>query len=164
MARAYVHRNAQFPVLATFDSRIELYWIVSYGVNRDIVDDALEVEFVRGRVSRASPSMSPCPTGGNTRPWSSTWKIPEASRCTSACACTTAVTTATYTDRFNRNFDLAAGERRSCGFRSTTSGMGRDSRLMDMAHISDITLFRGEAAGLAAPAGPLHAAGVAHAR
>ncbi len=46
MARAYVHRNGQFPVLADFHSRIELYWTLSIGVNREIVDDALEVEFV----------------------------------------------------------------------------------------------------------------------
>ena len=45
MTRAYVHRNGQFPVLADFHSRIELYWTLSVGVNREIVDDALEVEF-----------------------------------------------------------------------------------------------------------------------
>ena len=45
MTRAYVHRNGQFPVLADFHSRIELYWTLSVGVHREIVDDALEVEF-----------------------------------------------------------------------------------------------------------------------
>ncbi|MES1262779.1 MAG: hypothetical protein ABUL69_00370, partial [Peristeroidobacter soli] len=44
MARAYVHRNGQFPVIADFHSRIELYWTLSFGVNREIVGDALEVD------------------------------------------------------------------------------------------------------------------------
>ena len=52
MGRAYVHRNGQFPVIADFHSRIELYWTLSFGVNREIVGDALEVEFARGRISR----------------------------------------------------------------------------------------------------------------
>ena len=47
MVRAYVHRNAQFPVLASFDSRVELAWIVGYGIRRDVIAGVLEVEFVR---------------------------------------------------------------------------------------------------------------------
>jgi hypothetical protein len=42
MARAYVHRDGQFPVLASFDSRLELYWIVSYGIRRDRHRDGSE--------------------------------------------------------------------------------------------------------------------------
>ena len=63
MTRAYVHRNGQFPVLADFHSRIELYWTVSFGVNRQIVDDALPWSS-SPRVSRASRFTSRCPTGG----------------------------------------------------------------------------------------------------
>jgi VanZ family protein len=44
MARAYVHRNGQFPVIADFHWRIEKAWTLSFGVNREIVGDALEVD------------------------------------------------------------------------------------------------------------------------
>ena len=84
------------------------------------------------------------------------------SRSISSCACTTAGTSATFNDRFNRRFDArGAGSGARCEYRWKTSGTGLDSRLMDMAHISDITLFRGGRAGSRHAACLLFAAGVA---
>ena len=60
----------QFPVLADFHSRNRaVSGPSSIGVNREIVDDALEVEFWRGRISRRRLSTSPCRIGGATRSW-----------------------------------------------------------------------------------------------
>ncbi len=95
MVRAYLHRDAQFPVLAKFDSRIELSWIVGYGIRRDVIAGVLEVEFVRDGCSRDSRSTSPYPTGETTRPWSSTRRIRKPSMCcTWACGSTTSGTAA----------------------------------------------------------------------
>jgi hypothetical protein len=49
----------------------------------------------------------------------------------------------TFNDRFNRNYPLAAGERRTLRISLEDIRHGPRQRLMDMAHISDITLFRG---------------------
>jgi hypothetical protein len=52
-----------------------------------------------------------------------------------------------FNDRFNRRYDLAAGERRTLRIALEDIRHGPRQRLMDMAHISDITLFRGENSG-----------------
>ena len=69
MVRAYVHRNAQFPVLASFDSRVELAWIVGYGIRRDVIADVLEVEFVPHGVSGIFLLRAGARLATSTRPW-----------------------------------------------------------------------------------------------
>ena len=150
MARAYVHRNGQFPVLADFHSRIELYWIVSY--RRQSRDRRRRARGgIRAQTNfPASPSTSPCPTGGVTRPWSSTSRTRtaqplQARRARARSSCTTARSTTASTAVSN----WRAGERRNLRIPLEDIRHGARNRLMDMAHISDITLFRGRAAGLA---------------
>ena len=52
-----------------------------------------------------------------------------------------------FADRFNRSFALRAGERREIRIPLDDIRRGPRQRLMDMRHISDITLFRGDNQG-----------------
>jgi VanZ family protein len=146
MTRAYLHRNGQFPVLASFHSRIELYWTLSIGVYRDIVNDALEVIFVAKEtpgigfhepipdwtgfgwlvLDVENPANEPLKLGVRVHDKSHNWQ---------------------YHDRFNREFDLAASERRSIRISLDEIRRGPRNRPMDMTRISNISLFRGANTG-----------------
>ena len=147
MTRAYVHRNGQFPVLADFHSSIELYWTVSIGVNRVHHRRCARGRIRQRGISRASRSTSRSPTGGVTRRCSSTWKIPTAGRSSSALRVHDRQHTRAFADRYNRSFELDPGERRTLSIPLEDIRRGPRHRLMDMAHISDITLFQGAPAG-----------------
>lgn len=146
MARAYVHRNAQFPVLADFHSRIELYWTLSIGVNREIVGDALEVDFG----AEEFPGVAfhePVPDWRRYK----TLVIEVENPATEPLKLVVRVHdrrhNRMFTDRFNRNFPLAAAERRTLRIPLDDIRNAPRGRLMDMAHISDITLFKGTSGG-----------------
>lgn len=146
MTRAYVHRNGQFPVIASFHSRTELYWTLSIGVYREIVNDALDVIFVAeespgigfhepvpdwtgfGRLvlDVENPSPEPLKLGVRVHDKAHNWQ---------------------YNDRFNRHFDLAAGERRILRISLDEIRGGPRTRPMDMTRISNVSLFRGAATG-----------------
>jgi VanZ family protein len=148
MTRAYIHRNGQFPVLADFNSRIELYWTVSIGVRREIVDGTMKVEFI----ADGFPGISfhePVPDwrGYNTLvvdvenpaavPLNLGVRVHDKHHSRNQ----------SFGNRFNRRFPLAAGERRKLRISLDDILRGPRSRLMDMQQISDITLFRGEKSG-----------------
>ena len=146
MMRAYVHRNGQFPVIADFHSRIELYWTLSIGVNREIVDDALEVELV----SDLFPGVSfhePVPDWRGYRTLIIDLENPDAERLNLGVRVHDGQHRKAFNDRFNRRFELKAGERRTLRIPLEDIRKGPRQRLMDMAHISDITVFRGDPAG-----------------
>lgn len=141
MARAYLHRNGEFPVLANFSSNIELYWVVGYGVNRDIVRDALEVEFYSGQF----PGLSlhePVPDWRGYQTLVIDVENPAAETLILAVRVHDHGHGKAYFDRFNRRVDLAPGERRQIRIVLEDIKHGPRGRLMDMGHISDITLFR----------------------
>ncbi len=146
MARAYVHRNGQFPVIADFHSRIELYWTLSIGVNREIVNDALEVELVADEFPGVS-FHEPIPDWRQYRTLVIDVANPDAEPLRLVVRVHDRRHKHTFNDRFNRNFELAAGERRTLRIPLEDIRHGPRHRLMDMAHISDITLFRGTHAG-----------------
>ena len=146
MMRAYVHRNGQFPVIADFHSRIELYWTLSIGVNREIVDDALEVELV----SDLFPGVSfhePVPDWRGYRTLIIDLENPDAERLNLGVRVHDGQHRKAFNDRFNRRFELKAGERRTLRIPLEDIRKGPRQRLMDMAHISDITLFRFDPVG-----------------
>jgi VanZ family protein len=146
MTRAYVHRNAQFPVIADFHSRIELYWTMSFGVNREIVGDALEVNLV----ADAFPGVSfhePVPDWRSYRTLIIDLQNPAAEPLHLGVRVHDRRHNFNFYDRFNRRYDLAPGERRTLRISLDDIRHGPRQRLMDMAHISDITLFRGENSG-----------------
>jgi VanZ family protein len=146
MTRAYLHRNGQFPVLANFQSRIELYWTRNIGVRREIVNGALEVHFVTEETPGVSfhepvqdwhaykilvldvqnAAAEPLTLGVRVHDGQHNW---------------------TFNDRYNRSFELAAGERRTLRISLEDIRHAPRNRLMDMKRISDITLFRGEKTG-----------------
>jgi len=141
MARAYVHRNGQFPVLANFASTTELYWVVGYGVNRDIVRGALDVEFD----ADTFPGLSlhePMPDWQGFETLVIDVENPETVPLSLGVRVHDRRHGKTYYDRFNRRFDLAAGERRELRIALDDIRHAPRERLMDMGHISDITLFR----------------------
>jgi hypothetical protein len=146
MARAYVHRNGQFPVLADFHSRLELYWTVSIGVKRGIVGDVLNVEFG----SEEFPGVSfhePVPDWRRYKTLLIDVKNPDAGPLELVVRVHDRMHTRAFNDRFNKSFQLAGGERRTLRIPLEDIRRGPRYRLMDMAHISDITLFKGAPAG-----------------
>ena len=146
MARAYVHRNGQFPVIADFHSRIELYWTLSVGVNREIVDDALEVELVADEFPGVR-FHEPVPDWRNYRTLIIDVANPDVEPLQLVVRVHDRRHKNAFNDRFNRNFELAAGARRTLRIPLEDIHHGPRQRLMDMAHISDITLFREGHAG-----------------
>jgi hypothetical protein len=146
MARAYLHRNAQFPVIASFDSRLELYWTLSIGVRREIVDQALEVEFV----AEETPGIGfhePVPDWRAYR-----WLLLDVENpATESLRLGVRVHddhhNRRFNDRFNRGYDVAAGERKTVRISLDDVRRGPRTRPMDMAHISNLTLFRGANTG-----------------
>jgi len=146
MTRAYVHRNGEFPVLADFHSRIELYWTLSFGVNREIVGDALEVEFVADEFPGVA-FHEPVADWRNFKTLVIDVANPAAEPLDLGVRVHDRQHNHTFNDRFNRRYPLAAGERRTLRIPLEDIRNGPRQRLMDMAHISDIKLFRGGQAG-----------------
>jgi hypothetical protein len=141
MTRAYVHRNGQFPVLADFHSRIELYWTMSIGVNREIVGDALAVDLI----AEVFPGVSfhePVPDWRGYKTLLIDVENPGVESLKLGVRVHDRKHRHAYSDRFNRRFELAPKERRTLSILLEDIRHGPRDRLMDMAHISDITLFR----------------------
>jgi hypothetical protein len=146
MTRAYVHRNGEFPVLADFHSRIELYWTLSFGVNREVVNDALEVEFVADEFPGIA-FHEPMPDWRKYRTLIIDVANPAAEPLDLGVRVHDRRHNHTFNDRFNRHYPLAAGERRTLRIPLEDIRNGPKQRLMDMAHNSDIKLFRGGPTG-----------------
>lgn len=146
MARAYVHRNGQFPVIADFHSPIEKNWTLSFGVNREIVGNALEVDLFADEFPGVS-FHEPVPDWRRFRTLIIDVENPAAEPLYLGVRVHDRRHNFNFKDRFNRRYDLAAGERRTLRIALDDIRHGPRLRLMDMAHISDITLFRGEKSG-----------------
>ena len=141
MVRAYVHRDGQFPVLARFDSPVELYWIVGFGINREIRDGVLDVEFDRAQF----PGLSfhePVPDWSRYGTLVVDVENPETRLLKLGVRVHDIGHGRAFFDRFNRSFDLAGGERRSLRIPLEEIRHAPRNRLMNMAEISDVTLFR----------------------
>ena len=146
MARAYVHRNGQFPVIADFHWRIEKAWTLSFGVNREIVGDALEVDLFADEFPGVS-FHEPVPDWRRYRTLIIDVENPAPELLHLGVRVHDRRHNFNFNDRFNRRYDLAGGERRTLRIALEDIRHGPRQRLMDMAHISDITLFRGENSG-----------------
>jgi hypothetical protein len=146
MARAYLHRNGQFPVLANFQSRLELYWTMNIGVRREISDDTLKVNFV----AEGFPGLSFHEPVPDWRPYKSLVievENPADAPLDLGVRVHDRKHNRQFADRFNRHFSLAAGERRTLRIDLDDLRTAPRGRLMDMQQISDITLFRGAPTG-----------------
>jgi hypothetical protein len=146
MGRAYVHRNGEFPVIADFHSRIELYWTMSIGVHREIVDDALEVKF--GAEDFPGVALhEPVPDWRSYKILSIDVENPGDEPLELGVRVHDLFHNRTYHDRFNREYVLAPQERRHLRILLEDIRRAPRGRLMDMAQISDITLFRNRRPG-----------------
>ena len=146
MTRAYLHRNGEFPVLANFHSRLELFWTVSIGVRREIVDDSLLIDFV----AEDFPGLSfhePVPDWRGFTTLVLDVQNPAAEPLKLGVRVHDRKHNHQYNDRYNHHFDLAAGERKTLRISLEDIRRGPRTRLMDMQQISDITLFRGAPSG-----------------
>ena len=141
MVRAYVHRNSQFPVLAKFDSRIELRWIVGYGIRRDVMADALEVEFVR-RVFPGFSFYEPVPDWQRYKTLVIDAENPDEYVLHLGVRINDIGHDRSYSDRFNVVFDVEPGARRDLRIPLEDIHRAPRNRLMNMTQISDVTLFR----------------------
>jgi hypothetical protein len=145
MTGAYLYRNHQFPVIADYRNSTELRWIVSFGVNRDIDRGALDVDF-EGDGFPGVSLYEPVPDWRKYR-----WLVIDVAN-SDAQKLGLGVRVhdqghgTAYADRFNRVFDLEPGRRRQIRISLEDIRHGPRERLMDMGHISDITLFRGKPA------------------
>jgi VanZ family protein len=146
MTRAYVHRNGQFPVLADFHSRIELYWTVSIGVNREIVDGVLQVELVAENFPGVS-FHEPVPDWRGYKTLVIDVENPDVVALNLGVRVHDRRHKRAYSDRFNRHFALSPKERRTLKIALEDIRHAPRDRLMDMAHISDVTLYRAGPAG-----------------
>ena len=147
MARAYMHRNSQFPVIASFDSRIELAWIVGYGVRRDVIDGVLEVEFIR-RVFPGFTFHEPVPDWRRFKMLVIDAENPEGAEVLHlGIRIHDRGHGRTYTDRFNRVFDIGPAQRSELRIPLDEIHRAPRNRLMNMAQISDVTLFRTKEGG-----------------
>jgi len=148
MTRAYMHRSKHFPVLASFDSNAQQYWIVGYGIRREIRDGALEVEFESQRLPGFS-FFEPVPDWSRFK----TLVIDVENPDDEVLYLGVRVHDEgrhrgrRFVDRFNRNIEIAAGERRTIRISLEDIRRGPRNRLMNMAKISDVTLFQSREAG-----------------
>jgi hypothetical protein len=146
MGRAYLHRNGQFPVIADFRSRLELYWAVGIGARRDIVEDHLAVEYV----SEVFPGLvfhEPIPDWRAYKTLVIDVENPDAQVLQLGIRVHDKLHNRRFNDRFNRHFALAPGERKVLRIPLEDIRHGPRSRLMDMRQISDVTLFRAKPEG-----------------
>lgn len=146
MGRAYVHRNGQFPVLADFHSRIELYWTMSIGVHREIVGDSLEVTF-GGQDFPGVSFHEPVPDWRRYRTLVIDVENPGEAVFHLGVRVHDRLHNRMFNDRFNRKFELAPKERLNLRILLDDIHHGPRARLMDMAHVSDITLFKAGSTG-----------------
>ena len=141
MTRAYLHRNGQFPVLANFQSPMEMFWTRNIGVRREIADGVMQVHFVADETPGVSfhepvqdwsaykilvidvenAGEEPLNLGVRVHDRRHNW---------------------TFNDRYNRSYALAGRERHTLRISLDDIRHGPKSRPMDMKRISDITLFR----------------------
>ena len=146
MVRAYVHRNSQFPVLASFDSPLEKAWIQGYGTRRDVIGGALEVEFVR----RVFPGFSFYEPVADWRRYTTLVvdaENPDEYMLHMGVRVNDDGHGRTYEDRFNRTFEVGPKERKSLRIPLEDIRRAPRNRLMDMSQIGDVTLYRTKDSG-----------------
>ena len=146
MTRAYLHRNGQFPVLADFHSRSELYWTMSLGTRREIVDGALDVDFIGDEFPGVS-FHEPVPDWRAYKVLVLDLENREAQVFHLGVRVHDLAHNRQFNDRFNRRVDLAGHERRTLRITLDDIRKGPRNRLIDLSQVSDITLFRGEKSG-----------------
>jgi len=146
MVRAYLHRDGQFPVLASFDSRMERFWIVSFGVRQEMHDGALYVEFDADQFPGVS-FHEPVPDWHRYQALVIDVENPGSEVLHLGVRVHDAGHGREFADRFNRRFEVAAGERRLLRVPLDEIQRGPRNRLMNMEQIANVMVFRTQGAG-----------------
>lgn len=146
MTRAYIHRNSEFPVLANFNSRVELLWIIDHGVKVRIDDGALDVLFEANEFPGVS-FHEPVPDWSRFKVLAIDVENTGAENLGLTVRVHDVGHGRMYADRFNRNFTFAPGERRSLRIPLEEVRRGPRNRLMNMTQISNVTVFRSRPEG-----------------
>jgi hypothetical protein len=141
MVHAYVYRDRQFPVLASFRSSAELAWIVGYGIKREIRDGALDVEFDAAQFPGFS-FHEPVPDWRQYQALLIDVENPDDHPLKLGVRVHDIGHGREFVDRFNRRFELTARQRRVLRVPLEDIRHGPRNRLIDMGEISDVTLFR----------------------
>lgn len=141
MTRAYLYRNGQFPALATFDSRLALYWLVNYGSRSEVRDGRLEVQFEASKYPGVS-FFQPVPDWRAFHTLLVDVENPDADVLNLVVRVHDVGHGNAYSDRFNRSFKIGPGERRMLEIALADVQHAPRNRLMNMAQIADVTLFR----------------------
>jgi hypothetical protein len=146
MMRAYVHRNGQFPVLADFHASIETAWVVGYGAHLTLRDGVLDVDFEADPFPGIS-FYEPVPDWRGLKTLTIDVENPDETPLHLVVRVHDFGHSKAYADRFNRVYQLAAGERRTLEVALEDVEHAPRDRLMNMTQISDVTLFRGQRSG-----------------
>ena len=141
MTVAYVHRNGQFPVLADFRSPSDELWMVDYGTDHRLDGGSLMVVYARGRWPGVS-LREPVPDWSAYRTLLIDVENPETEKLGFTVRVHDRGHWRDYSDRFNRHYELAGGERRTLRIDLAEVARAPRGRLMDMRQIADITLLR----------------------
>ena len=141
MSVAYMHRNAQFPVLADFGSPMDESWMVDFGTDHSLDRGALAVLFARGRWPGVS-LREPVPDWSAYRTLLIDVENPDTVKLGFTVRVHDRGHWREYSDRFNRHFELAAGERRTLRIDLADVARAPKGRLMDLRQVADVTLLR----------------------
>lgn len=146
MTRAYVYRNAQFPVLASFDSRVERFWFIDHGVKYKIRDGKVDVIFEANEFPGVS-FHEPVPDWSRFKVLSIDVENPGSEPLGMTVRVHDVGHGREYADRFNRKFTIAPGERRTLEIALEDVRRAPRNRLMNMTQISNVTVFRSRPEG-----------------
>jgi VanZ family protein len=142
----YWQRNSSFPVLADFTTARDEYWTVGHGVRRGVVDGALEVQFV----SQPFPGlrlMEPYPDWNGFSALVIEVQNPDDQPLKLGLRVHDRRHNNAFEDRFNREYELAAGERRTLRIDLADIRAAPRGRRLDLGHIADISLFKTDEQG-----------------
>lgn len=144
--RAYSHRDAIFPRLADFSNPLEKFWMTGSGAKQKLESGALRVDFV----AEPWPGVSwfePVPdwrdyrhlvvevSNPNDLPLELTLRVHDFAH------------NRMFADRFNQRIALRPGERKRVAVPLEAVRAGPTGRELNLAEVSDVTLFRSGAAG-----------------
>lgn len=141
VARAYAYRASLFPNLTDFSTDRDSFWTIGIGARRVFKPGALVVEFVAERYPGVSWFEPPPDWRGyknlvldvenpNDVAMALTLRVHDRQHRSG------------YTDRFNREFDLAPHARRTIRASLEDIATAPRNRRMDLAHIAGVAVFR----------------------
>lgn len=141
VARAYAYRAQLFPRLADFSTDRDSFWTVGVGARRIFRPGSLEVDFVAERYPGVS-WFEPEPDWSRFGSLVLDIENPNDSAMEVTLRVHDRQHRSSYSDRFNREFDLAPNERRTVRVSTDDIAQAPRGRRLDLAHIAGVAVFR----------------------